>query len=129
MRRTPLISLTIPALLAAAVLTGCASKPKPVPQSQVPSADMVQTLRETYKTAFPNAKVGVVSTVLPDADYAMVSDIDTTGLKEGNFISFIDADQSVIATGSIVKVNPNSAAVQFTPGARRVQVGDAAVKF
>lgn len=128
MSRTPLIATSLAALLAAA-LFGCAAKPVPAPASTAPSPDQVQMLRETYKSTFPAAKVGVVSTVLSDEPYAMVSDIDTTGLKEGDYVSFIDADQSVVASGQVVKVNPTNIAVLFEAGARRPAAGDAAVKF
>ena len=127
MSRTPLLSL-----IAVALLAGCASKPVPAPVSVAPSTDQVQMLRETYKSTFPTAKVGVVSTVLIDDDstsYAMVSDIDTAGLKDGDYVSFIDADQAVIASGKIVKVNPTNIAVMFEAGTRNPQAGDAAVKF
>ena len=117
------------AILSVSLLAGCVSKPKSDSMSMAPSADQVQQIRDAYKTSFPAAKIGAVTAVLDNEPYAMVGDIDTSTLKEGQVMTFLDASQQVIANGSIVKVDASTVAVEFDAGARRPQVGDVAVKF
>ncbi|MGN6727823.1 MAG: hypothetical protein ACTHLZ_18030 [Tepidisphaeraceae bacterium] len=121
-----LLSVTV---IGALFLCGCVSKPKPDMMSSSPTADQVQQIRESFKTSFPAAKVGTVTAVLDNEPYAMVGNIDTGDLRNGQIVSFLDATQQVIANGQIVKVEDSSVAVQFDAGVRRPQVGDVAVKF
>ena len=115
---------------AAVTLIGCApmkhNSMGTMPGS--PSADQLETIRADYKNAFPQARVGVVSAVDDANGYALVDQIDTAGLKNGDYVTFVDAEQDAIANGKIAKID-GGITVQFEAGKRSPQVGDAAVKF
>jgi PBP1b-binding outer membrane lipoprotein LpoB len=118
-------------MTAAGLLTGGCMAPKQSvePMSTTPTADQISTLRQVYASAFPEARVGVVVSVLPDEPYTLVNEIDTREIQVGQIVSFIDAAETVIAHGEVVKVDPGQLAVRFSPVIRAPQVGDAAVKF
>ena len=122
-----LITLTL--ITATAVAGGCVSKPVPVPEPASPSASQVESIRLSYISAFPNARVGVVSSVLPDEPYALVTQIDTKDLKAGEIVSFIDSSESIVAHGEIIKVEADSLAIKFVAVTRTPRTGDVAVKF
>lgn len=109
---------------------GCKSKPKAEPLPPPPDAMQVSVIREQFATAFPTAKVGVVSHVLDDHPYLRVEEIDTTGLKTGDLLTIIDSTQTPIAYATVEKVTDGtSLAAKFDAGQRRPMVGDVAVKF
>lgn len=117
--------------LAALTLIGCAStknSARPAPMAPSPSPDQLEAIRADYKNAFPKARIGVVSAVDEASGYLLVDQMDKDGLAVGQYVSFLDAEQDVIANGKIAKVD-GGVTVQFQAGKRSPQVGDAAVKF
>lgn len=126
LRRLSLCLLSIIALL----LTGCVAKQtKTTAFTPPPSPEQLETIRTDFKTALPIARVGVVTAVISAENYALVTQLDTAGIFPGTVISFLNADQTVIANGTVVKVDGDSLTVKFDAGRRAVLVGDAAVKF
>ncbi|MDB5326280.1 MAG: hypothetical protein JWM57_1849, partial [Phycisphaerales bacterium] len=91
--------------------------------------EVLDEIRSSYKSVFPNARVGVVTAVLDTDPYALVSQIDTTSLRPGVFVTFLSADQTVVANGQVVKVDPDGLTVRYDAGKRKPMVGDAAIKF
>ena len=128
-------------VLAAAVMSmaavlgtaGCKSQPKPVEPTVptvTPTTQQVAAIREQYLREFPNARVGVVSTVLDDQPFLTVEEIDTKDLKAGDWFTILDGTETIIGYGRVVTVmNESRLAVQFDEKVRRPMVGDVAVKF
>jgi hypothetical protein len=123
------ISKIIGGVCAAMLVAGCVSKPEPEPVSPAPSVDQVQSLRASILQVNDNAKVGVVSGVISDSPLAMVSDISTEGIKPGDVFSFVGADKSVVANGTVVEIVDGKLAIRYEPATRAPMVGDVAVKF
>ena len=115
--------------VAALVCGGCMTKPKAGSMSDAPSSEMAGQIRASYKTTFPDARVGVVTAVLGDSPYALVGEVDTAASREGDVFSFLDAGETVVASGKVVKVEAGDLTVRFVPGKRAPLVGDVAVKF
>ncbi|HEX8325528.1 MAG TPA: hypothetical protein VF595_16620 [Tepidisphaeraceae bacterium] len=115
--------------LSVALICGCASRQNSASMSPSPTAEQIESIRNAYRVSFPNARVGVVSAVLGDQPFAFVSQIDTGVVQEGQIVTFLDAEQTVLTNGSVVKVEPEGLTVRFEPGKRAPRVGDAAVKF
>lgn len=115
---------------AAVTLIGCApaKRHSPGQMSGPPTADQLESIRADYKNSFPQARVGVVSAVDDANGYLLVDQIDTAGLKNGDYLSFLDADQDVVANGKIAKID-GGITVRFEAGKRSPRTGDAAVKF
>jgi len=111
------------------LLSGCVAKKPIEPVSAIPTTDQVSAMRSIYTNAFPAARVGVVASVLPDEPYALVNEIETKDVQVGQIVTFLDAAETVIAHGEVVKVDPGQLAVKFAPLIRAPQIGDAAVKF
>lgn len=119
-------------MLTGTLLAGCANMKKQEPiASPVPTAENVASLRARYTTQFPSAKLGVLTAVLNDGDYATVSEIDPTGLKVGDILFVIDANENHLADAHVAQIaNDKSLTITFTvKGPRRPAVGDVAVKF
>lgn len=93
------------------------------------SAEQLSTLRASYKIAFPNARVGTVTAVMPDQPYALVGDIETANLPVGSIVTIVDANETVITNARVELINGNGLTVRFDEGKRRPAVGDAAIKF
>ncbi|MGC4033548.1 MAG: hypothetical protein QM754_17815 [Tepidisphaeraceae bacterium] len=117
-------------LAAAACVAGCVA---PTKKSSVftpsPTPDQLQAIRVDFQSALPNARVGVVTAVLAEGEFALVREIDSSTAHLGTAVSFLDASQSVIANGRVVKIDADSLTVKYDAGRRAVQVGDAAVTF
>ena len=116
-------------LIAAALLGGCAAKPDKIAISPPPSPEAMDAIRSSYKSVFPNARVGVVTAVLDSDPYALVGQINTASIRPGVVFTFLSADQTVVANGQVVKVDPDGLTVRFDVGQRKPMVGDAAIKF
>ena len=118
------------AVASLVMLTGCANRSKTPAPPPPPSADQVAEIRESFRKVNPSVKIGVVSAVLTDVPYAMVSDMSSEGLQAGDIVSFVDSTQATIAHGKVVQtVDANKIAVEYMPGVRTPVVGDVAVKF
>lgn len=119
----------VPSLIVAALLGGCAAKPNKIAVSPPPSPEVLDQIRSSYKAVFPNASVGVVTAVLDSDPYALVGHIDTASTRPGVIFTFLSGDQTVVANGQVVKVDPDGLTVRFDAGQRKPMVGDAAIKF
>lgn len=94
-----------------------------------PTAAQIEDIRAAYRLSFPEARVGVVTAVLDGQPYVLISQIETATVRTGQIITFLDAEQSVLTNGTVVKVDPEGLTVQYDDGMRAPRVGDAAVNF
>ena len=127
-----IITRLVPVALAAALIGGCTttttSDDQPIAQP-AGSLETVAQIRATYQAVNPDTRVGYVNAELPGAQLVSVTDVPVEDFRNGDAITFINAQQQVIATGRVVNVVENSVHVKYTPGERAPGVGDVAVKF
>jgi hypothetical protein len=116
-------------LMSGGLLAGCAQKPAPAPMPRVPTSQQVSEMRDAFKKVSPSARVGIVTAVLADQSLAMVGDFPVDGVRAGDIISFVDADEQAIAHGDVIEIRDGKVIVHFQAAARAPMVGDAAVKF
>ncbi len=118
-------------VLAAGLLAGCASAPKEEPVF-VADGPTLMRIRDSLGKMDPSARVGQVDEVNPDENTASVGNIDTTGLAEGEIVTFLDGNQKPLTTGKIIRVLPGAIHVKYTAplaNGRPPIVGDLAVRF
>ena len=120
-------------LVLLVVIIGCAPKRVPSqPSPQPASAQQVQTIRDAYSRAYPDSRVGVViATRKPDRLVA-VGEVSGGDFREGETVTFIDAQQRVLTTGTVVRILPDSLHVAYDPpqhGRRDPGVGDVMVRL
>src|SRR5438067_7516624 len=96
--KRPLVLLAVCALGI-----GCAHKKPPPskPSPQPASAQQVQAIREAYFRAYPDSRVGVVIATLRDKRLVAVGQVSGADFREGQTVTFIDAQQRVLTTGTI----------------------------
>jgi hypothetical protein len=97
---------------------------------QTVTADDFPRIKASYEQANPNALVGRVTAVKPDASLAAVGDIAVDRLSVGEPISFIDAQGNTLAIGSVQVISGSQVAVKYDSpvGSRGPEVGDLAVR-
>ena len=117
------------AALSVVSVGGCAGHKKSATSTMPPTGEQIEAIRSSYKTAFPNAAVGVVTAVLADKPYALVGQMDPAAVHENQVVSFLDGMEKVVANGKVVKVDDSGVTVMFDAGARRPAAGDVAVRF
>ena len=115
--------------LAVVFVGGCASKQKPMAGGMMPTGEQIESIRSSYRTAFPNAVVGVTTAVLDNKPYALVGQMDPSMVRDGQVVSFLDTGEKVVANGKVVKVDASGVTVMFDAGVRRPMTGDVAVRF
>lgn len=120
----------LPALLAAALLVGCQTTTSTdgVDQSAI-SLDNVARIRAMYQEINPDTRVGYIDADLPGEQLVSVADIPVEDFRVGDAITFIDAQQQVIATGRVANIVGERVHAKYTVGERAPGVGDLAVKF
>jgi hypothetical protein len=119
-------------MLAAGVLTGCVTKSKPVATAPPADTFSLQNITSQVHVLDPDAKVGLVTDVLPGENLAQVSDVNTADFKEGDNLVFIDTNQKTLTSGKVVRIVPDAIHVKYdAPPAdgRAPKKGDIAVKF
>jgi len=120
------------AALALFVVAGCHPKKPPrtpPPMNQPASAQSVESLRESYRSYYPNSQIGPVIAVRNENRLAAVDGIPPGTVPEGKRVSFVDTNQRVLTTGRIIRLLPeyNRVHVLWDPpptGGRAPRVGD-----
>jgi 1,4-dihydroxy-2-naphthoyl-CoA synthase len=127
--------LLVAAAVTAAAAAGCAhKKPPSKPSPQPATPQQVQEIRNAYFRAYPDSRVGVVIATLkhPNGYFVAVGDVNGSDFRDGETVTFVDAHQRVLTTGTVVRVMPDSVhvAVDRPPaGGRQPGVGDVMVKL
>jgi hypothetical protein len=111
------------------MMTGCLTQSLPV-APPVTSAQLA-VIRDQYRRTDPEARVGVVTAVLPSSHLASVGSIPTKDFTIGDVVSFIDSNQVLLTMGHVETINQSSVIVKYDPPAatgREPVQGDMAVR-
>src|SRR3954469_13368256 len=100
------------------------------PPAPAPSAEHAAEIRQQLLQENPNALVGDVVEVLPEANLAAVGNLDVARLQVGQVLVFVDREKQPIGAGEIVRIVDNQVHVRYEPvqGKRGPQTGDVAVR-
>ncbi len=125
--------LTCAIVLAALATGGCRSN-KPPASPTAPRAadtDAVQAVREKYFRAYPDSRVGVVTAARPQDQLVSVGEIQSEEFRENQIVTFLDGDQRILTTGTVVRILPESIHVRYhepASGGREPRTGDIMVR-
>jgi hypothetical protein len=111
------------------MMAGCLNDSLP-PAPPVTAAQLA-VIRDQYRRTDAEARVGVVTAVLPGAQLASVGSIPTRDFSVGDVVSFIDSNQALLTMGHVETINQNSIIVKYDPPAktgREPLAGDMAVR-
>jgi hypothetical protein len=128
MNKTVFSRLIVVGILSV-VLAGCLDTS--LPPAPPVSAAQLAIIRDQYRRTDAEARVGVVTAVLPSANLASVGSIPAKDFSVGDVISFIDSNQAVLTLGHVEAINSNSITVKYDPPDRHGReplVGDMAVR-
>jgi hypothetical protein len=128
MNKTAISRLIATAALSL-MMAGCLSSSLPV-APPVTSAQLA-VIRDQYRRTDAEARVGVVTAVLPGAHLVSVGSIPTRDFSIGDVISFIDSNQALLTMGHVETINQNSIIVKYDPPektGREPLVGDMGVR-
>jgi hypothetical protein len=128
MNKTAIFRLLVMAIVPV-IFAGCMSSS--LPPAPPVTAVQLAAIRDQYRRSDPEARVGVVTAVLPSAHLASVGSIPARDFTAGDVVSFIDSNQALLTMGHVEVVNPNSLIVRYDPPAktgREPLVGDMAVR-
>jgi hypothetical protein len=121
-------------LIVAVMLVGCKSQ-APAPTQPPPPPPVTQQqfsqIRDSYQAANPNARVGLVTSVLPSANLAAVGDVPVADFKAGDFITFEDSQLNILTSGVVESTDGNVLTVKYDnpdAGGRIPAVGDLAIR-
>jgi hypothetical protein len=121
-----MIAALLPVILG---LSSCKSTSEPLAPPVTPS--QLAQLRETYHKTDPEARVGVVTSVLPSSNLAAVGSVPVADFTPGDIITFMDSNGKVLVLGTVEAVNANSLTVKYEkpdPASRAPMAGDVAVR-
>jgi hypothetical protein len=130
-----LIAVAAVAVGVSAITGGCAHKKPPgKPSPQPATAQEVQAIRNAYFRAYPDSRVGVVTQTLkhPHGYFVAVGDLNGADFRDGETVTFIDAHQHVLTTGTVARVLSDSVHVLVDrprASGREPGVGDVMVKL
>lgn len=119
-----IVTVSLPIALA-----GCLVPEQPVAPPASPA--QLAAIRSQYRRTDPQARVGLVTAVLPSAHLASVASVPVKDFTVGDIITFIDSNQKILAMGHVETINPNSLTVRYDPpgkNGRDPASGDLAVR-
>ena len=116
-------------LLLACVLTGCQNKAKQSESGMAASQQDVAAIRSRIMAADPNARVGVVTAVLPKAQLAAIGDVPLQDFAIGDIVTFIDSHEKPFNSGTVVNATSTSLHVKYELSRRAPREGDLAVRL
>jgi hypothetical protein len=124
--------LTIIAALVLATVgpNGCGTTASESIAPPVSTGQLAQ-MRDEYRRTDPEARVGLVKSVLASDRLALVSEVPVKDFTVGDIISFVDSNGKVVTMGTVEAVNRNSLTVHYAnpgPHGRPPTEGDAAVR-
>lgn len=123
------ISRLIVASILPVILAGCSVGSLP-PAPPVTAAQL-SAIRDQYRQSDPEARVGLVTAVLPSANLAFVGSVPGQDFTVGDVITFIDSNQATLTMGHVETINTHSIIVRYdlpTRQGREPLVGDMAVR-
>ncbi len=137
-------ALKLSLLAAAAIAVGGCATNKPAPEPEM-TPQTVSLLRQQIMTENPGAQVGLVIALLPEHNLASVGDVNVYNFRNGDVLTFVDAQLKPITTGVVVNSTADAIHVEYKPvpvtpeqesrpardepGPRQLRMGDLAVRF
>src|SRR5437763_451486 len=104
-------------LLAVALLSGCRAKAPEqqpsAPQETTVSPDTVQAIRDKYQHANAKARVGQVIEIESNTNMVAVVDPAVKDYKAGDFITFINGNEEIVANGRVDHVTNEFVIVRY----------------
>jgi len=121
-------------LLAFCAIVGCEPLPPETPppaQSHPFSQQEMVSRRESLRKLKPDARVGLVKSVLGSNSTAGIGDVDVKDFTKGDVISFIDSNDNTVSMGSVIGVEGNLLIVHYdvNAGGRAPLEGDLAIRM
>lgn len=119
---------------ASSLIGGCRSNRKNAPSPPAPQAadaQQIRNIRDKYFRAYVESRVGVVSAARPQDRLVAVGDLDNSGIRENEVVTFLDGNEKILTTGTVVRVLGDSVHVRFDDpprGGRAPMVGDLMVR-
>lgn len=107
-----------PAPIAPARPTALASDRSPTPPefTDLSREEQVELLERDLRRHFgPEVRVGQIRRIASATRGALVVDLDTAGLREGDPVLFIDSDGRAVAAGTLIVVKPLELIVEYDP--------------
>lgn len=123
------LCLMIFAVALPMVLAGCLTPEVPIAPPATPA--QLAVIRSQFRRADPEARVGLVTAVLPSSHLTSVANVPVTDFTVGDVITFIDSNQNVLAMGHVETINQTSLTVRYdppSPPGRNPVPGDIAVR-
>jgi len=116
----------LPFIALACLLAACSESSNDAPISQ----ERLSVIRSDYQRQNPDARVGLVTAVLPHEHLASVGSVPTKDFAVGDVVSFIDPSGDIIATGQVEAIADNRLQVRYAASTedRDPEVGDLAVR-
>src|SRR5262245_39909193 len=100
--------------LIAILLIGCQAKPKRPPAGyDAATPQTLAALRTAYSHAYPDSRVGPVIGALPKDRLVAVGEVNPNDFRTGEIVTFIDSQQRVLTTGTIVRILPDQIHIQY----------------
>lgn len=116
-------------LVACLVLAGCAAPPQDKPRAGGVSPADFAAVRDRVQRVSPDVLVGQVVAVEPSARLVAVAEMPVEQLRAGDVITFTNARQEPICSGTVTRVGGNRVFVEYPEEASQPAVGDLAFRF
>lgn len=118
-------------MLSGLSLVGCQNKPEQSDEANLATASEqdVAAIRQRYLSANANHRVGVVVAVMSDAKLVAVGDIPVQDFGINDVMTFLDADEQPVASGTVVNATASELHLRYTEKTRAPRVGDLAVRL
>ena len=94
------------------------------------AADLAE-MRTRYQRRDPATRLGLVVASNPQVDIVSVGEINTAEFHVGDIVSFVDTNETPLASGTVVRKLSDSIHVRYDPlkGARAPHEGDVMIRF
>jgi hypothetical protein len=103
----------------------------PITQAPPVTSEQLNSMQEEFQRTDPDARVGMVTAVLPSANLVSVGDVSVNDFTVGDVISFLDSNGKLLAMGKVEAIERSSLDVRYDPATvhhHNPQAGDVAVR-
>ncbi len=116
-------------VFAAALLVGCApNKAAPAENGRA----VLPSLQARYQRMYPGSRLGLVIAADPQFRLVAVGDLKPSDFRVNQIVTFIDPQENVLTTGTVVRLLPDAIHVKYDvpqPGHRAPRAGDIMIRF
>lgn len=101
-------------LAGAGLVVGCQTKePEPAPPDPVAVQQAALSMRQTLMEADPNAKIGMVVTVLPDQPWLSAGNLPVEDFQNGDWVTVFTPEGQVLAVGEVRNIQGQGLHVRY----------------